>query len=97
MPLLEGSGDRYLEFRAQYVDKFPIPNRFSSWEHRERLASLVERTVTLHRKLSEAKISQEKTIIQHQIEATDRQIDQLVYELYGLTEEEIKLVEKATQ
>ena len=30
---------------------------------------------------------------QRQIEATDRQIDALVYELYGLTEEEIKIIE----
>ena len=30
---------------------------------------------------------------QREIEATERQIDQLVYELYGLTEEEIKIVE----
>ena len=30
---------------------------------------------------------------QRQIDATDKQIDELVYELYGLTEEEIKLVE----
>jgi len=29
---------------------------------------------------------------QRQIEATDRQIDALVYELYGLTEEEIEIV-----
>ena len=35
----------------------------------------------------------EKTALQRQIDATDRQIDQLVYELYGLTEEEIKVVE----
>lgn len=28
-----------------------------------------------------------------QIEATDSQIDRLVYELYGLTEEEIRIVE----
>ena len=27
---------------------------------------------------------------------TDRQIDQLVYELYGLTEKEIRIVEEAT-
>lgn len=27
-------------------------------------------------------------------EATDRQIDRLVYELYGLTEEEIEIVEE---
>jgi len=30
------------------------------------------------------------------IEATDREIDRLVYELYGLTDEEIALVEGAT-
>jgi len=33
----------------------------------------------------------------HQIEATDEQIDALVYELYGLTEEEIRIVQEATQ
>ncbi len=31
---------------------------------------------------------------QRQIDATDRQIDRLVYELYGLTEEEIGIVKK---
>jgi hypothetical protein len=31
--------------------------------------------------------------IERQIAATDKQIDQLVYELYGLTEDEIKIVE----
>ena len=31
----------------------------------------------------------DKQLYQRQIEATDRQIDALVYELYGLTEEEI--------
>ena len=29
------------------------------------------------------------------IEKTDKEIDQLVYELYGLTEEEIKIVEES--
>ena len=33
------------------------------------------------------------TTLQRKIEATDRQIDKLVYELYGLTEEEIGIVE----
>jgi len=32
-----------------------------------------------------------------QIAATDREINRLVYELYGLTEEEIRIVEGATQ
>ncbi len=34
-------------------------------------------------------------MLQREIEATDRRIDQLVYELYGLTEEEIKIVGEA--
>ncbi len=34
---------------------------------------------------------------QRQIDATDRRIDQLVYELYGLTDEEIAIVEEATE
>jgi hypothetical protein len=36
------------------------------------------------------------TAIQRQIEATLRRIDQLVYALYGLTAEEIAIVEEAT-
>jgi len=42
-----------------------------------------------------AKNPNDKTRLEREIEATDRQIDQLVYELYGLTEEEIKIVEEA--
>jgi hypothetical protein len=47
----------------------------------------------LHRKLTAAKNPNDKTGLQREIESTDRQVDQLVYELYGLTEEEIKIVE----
>jgi hypothetical protein len=35
----------------------------------------------------------DKSRIERRIEATDRQIDELVYRLYGLTEEEIGIVE----
>jgi hypothetical protein len=31
--------------------------------------------------------------LQTEIEKTDKEIDQMVYKLYGLTEEEIKIVE----
>jgi len=34
-------------------------------------------------------------MIQRQIDATDKQIDKLVYELYGLTNEEIQIVEES--
>src|SRR5713101_4079814 len=35
----------------------------------------------------------ERTLLGRQIAATDAQIDRLVYDLYGLTEDEIKIVE----
>ena len=50
----------------------------------------------LHKSLAAAKTAHEKTALQRQIDGTDRQIDQLVYQLYGLTEQEIKIVAEAT-
>ncbi len=51
--------------------------------------------MALHQQLAAAKTGHDKTALQRQIAATDRQIDRLVYELYDLTEEEIKIVEGA--
>ena len=50
----------------------------------------------LHKELAAAKTPAAQTALQRQLDATDRQIDQLVYQLYGLTDEEIKIVEEAT-
>ena len=36
---------------------------------------------------------QEQEMVKREIESTDERIDRLVYELYGLTEEEIRIVE----
>jgi hypothetical protein len=43
-----------------------------------------------------SKTAHERTALKRQIEAMDRQIDNLVYDLYGLTEKEIAIVEAAT-
>ena len=48
----------------------------------------------LQKKYHSAKIETEKTLFKKQIEIVDKQIDQLVYELYGLTDDEIKIVEE---
>ncbi|MCX5810472.1 MAG: hypothetical protein NTX36_14080, partial [Proteobacteria bacterium] len=61
--------------------------------HHDHIVSHVEQMLALHKQLVEAKTPHDKTAIQRQIDATDRQIDRLVYELYELTEEEIKIVE----
>ena len=59
----------------------------------DQMVALVARMLTLHRQRQVARTPQEQNVLQAQIEATDRQIDRLVYALYGLTAEEIGVVE----
>lgn len=59
----------------------------------DRMVSLVEQMLALHKQLPQAQTPHEKTALQRRIEAIDGQIDALVYELYGLTQEEIGIVE----
>jgi hypothetical protein len=47
----------------------------------------------LHGSLTTVQSSHDRTLIQRQIEQTDREIDRLVYELYDLTPAEIAVVE----
>ncbi|MFN8483319.1 MAG: N-6 DNA methylase [Anaerolineae bacterium] len=59
----------------------------------DRMVAMVEEMLRLHKRLAEARTPHEKTALQHQVDALDRQIDALVYALYGLTDEEIRIVE----
>jgi hypothetical protein len=98
---LESSRGKYLEFRAQYVRQFPIhltdfSDKSDAARH-NKIVALVKRMLALHKQLAEAKTNHEKTAIQRQIDSTDKQIDQLVYELYGLTDKEIRIVEEGTK
>ena len=44
--------------------------------------------------MQDAKLEHEKTLLSRQVAATDAVIDKMVYELYGLTDEEIRIVER---
>lgn len=81
----------------QYVETLPIRTiNFSDpvdFNHHDKMVALVERMLSLHQKLANALTPTEVTLLQRQIASTDTQIDALVYELYGLTEGEIRLVE----
>jgi hypothetical protein len=60
----------------------------------DRIVTHVDRMLTLHKQLAAAKTPHEKTALERQIAATDAEIDRLVYQLYGLTEDEIRIVEE---
>ena len=69
-----------------------VKNTKDAAVHRQLLV-LVDAMHTLHRQAAAAKSEAQKAIMQRQIDATDAEIDRLVYDLYGLTAEEITLVE----
>ncbi len=93
---LEGAGEAYLRFFGQYLEDFSVRLPRRSENRYGRAVELVEGMLGLHKRLAATKSEHEKTMLHRQIAATDRHIDQLVYELYGLTDEEIKIVEEAT-
>ena len=57
------------------------------------MVTLVTQMSGLNKKVLDACLEQEKTLLSRQIKATDAAIDTLVYKLYGLTPEEIAIVE----
>ena len=87
------SDDTFPQIMIRDILQFPIPKPAKA-DHNQMVA-LVERILGLHKKLAAASIPADKTLYQRQIAATDAQIDALVYELYGLTEKEIAIVEEA--
>jgi adenine-specific DNA-methyltransferase len=67
-----------------YVSRLPIPKATST--EKVKLTSLVDRILAAKKKNVDADTS-----------ALEREIDQQVYALYGLTPEEIKIVEEAAK
>jgi hypothetical protein len=65
-------------------------------QRQKELCRNVDKLLSLKESYPKAKTAHQKTALQRQIDATDREIDLLVYELYGLTDEEIAIVEQAT-
>ena len=72
--------------------EFPIPKGLVN----RPLIAHVERMLKLNASLPEAKSPDAQTLIQREMAVTDRLIDQIVYQLYGLSAEEIALIEAAT-
>jgi len=82
----------YFSANKQFLSQIPI----KITENPKKLIDLGNQMLAMNKKLAEAKIPQAKNMLQRQIEATDKQIDQLVYKLYDLTDDEIKIVDAET-
>ena len=87
-----------MRFFGQYLEGFPVAvaeNKPSGKESRDNVVGLVEQMLALKKQFAGAKTPHDKTAIERQIETTDIAINKAVYELYGLSGEEIEIIEKS--
>lgn len=93
--------DRGYHLSPACLGKFPVItpdfDRFADKARHDRIVALVTQMLALNEYLQKAKTDQEMRLVQQEIDATDVKIDALVYELYGLTAEEIAVVEESTR
>ena len=79
------------------VDKEPllnIPIKKPSEKEQKPFIELADKMLSLNKKLKETTDEKEKLKIKKELETTDDKIDEMVYGLYGLSEEEIRVVER---
>jgi hypothetical protein len=86
----------WFAYEPRYLNRIPIrtidfTDPADAARH-DRMVALVTQMLDLHARLAAEGVPHEKPALQRRIEMTDRQIDGLVYELYGLTEAEIGMV-----
>jgi hypothetical protein len=74
----------------------PFPSSTTLTKYAPRMIELVDQILSVHNQLAAAKTPDDKMRLQRQIDATDHQIDNLVYELYGLTKKEIQIIDGRT-
>jgi len=87
----------YIALNRQYIERLPIQllnlKKATDKSRHDKLVLLVDKMLGLMPNLRAATSDSEKVVLHNAVTATDQQIDALVYELYGLTAGEIKLVE----
>ena len=84
--------DLFPKITLNDLRKFPI--KLPKEEQEGKIIELVSQMMELQNKLHDEKISgNEKERVEQQIRNIDYEIDQEIYKLYGLTKEEIKIVE----
>jgi len=87
----------WFSYESRFISSLPIraidfANPADKSAH-EKMVGLVSQMLALHKSKAGAKTQSDVDVYERQIKAVDEQIDRLVYQLYGLTEEEIKIVE----
>ncbi|TVL73512.1 Eco57I restriction-modification methylase domain-containing protein [Brachyspira hyodysenteriae] len=86
-------GSAGFQYRKDSIEPFPIPEPDKDTE--SKLVNLVDNIIDLNKKLSSEKNPNTIEMLNTRIQAVDAAIDKIVYSLYNLTDEEIKIIEGA--
>lgn len=90
--------NNYFEVKSRVIARLPIKRiNFSDSGEKAKhdfLASSAKSIISKNEALSSVKRPHEANLLQRQIIALERSIDEAIYALYGLNDEEIKLVEQ---
>ena len=82
-----------------FLEQIPLPkidlNNQSDKEIHDKLVNLVDNIMTINKKLNNEINPDTINILKRQVLAIDEEIDRAVYRLYGLSEDEISIVENA--
>ena len=89
----QATKDDFPQVTIKDVLALPFPQLLKDKARHDKMVSLVDQMLSLNKQLPTVKTDHEKTALQRQIDTIDKQIDELVYELYGITEEERKIIE----
>ena len=81
----------YYSFGKHSFEHFPLP---STKLNNENLINLVNKMIQLNKELQNSNTPTERKLLQKQIELTDKKINETVYELYDITNEEIEIIEQ---
>ncbi|HPS87695.1 MAG TPA: TaqI-like C-terminal specificity domain-containing protein [Spirochaetota bacterium] len=81
----------YFEYKPMYVSSIPVVENGEVIH--DKIVQLVDSILDSQNRFISAKSDSDRKVLQQKIDAVDSQIDRLVYELYGLTEDEIRIVE----
>lgn len=91
-------GVKGLRWKKIYVEQLPIPTLNLKTKQdkstHDKMVNLVNQMLELNKHLLEAKTPHEKNRLQREIAVVDNQINNIVYKLYNLTTEEIKIIEE---
>jgi len=85
-------GEALAQVKKQHVEQLPVPANVSK-KQQEQIIKHVDQLLQLNKDLQTATLPSQKKQIQSRIGYCEDKINEMVYELYGLTEEEIQIIE----